>query len=993
MLVSAYILLLALRVCLGIDLTYTVEEGKNAGTLLGDIAADTHLMDNIQPADRKLITFSQLQQGTNKDSRLFRISKETGKLYTAQELDAESLCRHGAECFRIVKIAVRQAETFMKILKMKVTIKDVNDHQPEFPVEVVNIQFSEDDGKGVRRFIPSAIDKDSGDLNSQIMYRLVKGKDEPFSLSVSESVDGISDLSIVLQERLNREVQDAYTVQVVAEDGGSPPKQSTLDVHVTVTDVNDNPPIFSQNVYNVSVNYESDEVMPVTIVSAMDYDSQQNGKISYRFGDRTSESAKSQFEIDEKTGEIFLRKKFSSSLQKTKFKLYVRATDNGNPALSSTAKVLVNIINEHNNAPTIDVNFVSSLSQNVTTIREDVEVGSFIAYVMVTDDDVGRNGAVVCDLQHEKFQLQSLGVKEYKLIVKNTIDREIEQYHDVTIDCQDKGSPPLHGRIEFTIRVIDVNDVRPKFFKELFKFSVYENQKSNSFVGTVNVTDPDLGPGGKLFFTLLSNETFILPFQISNTGEISTVMSLDYEFQNLYRFQVLVTDNGTPPLNNTANVIVEVRDENDNVPHFTFPSVNPFTMDVTYYPRHTNKITILKAADGDSRENAFLRYQIEAGDDKQLFAINHYTGLLSFSREVTQQDARTHLLQLVVKDSGDPVLTATTNLSIILTVSNQSSETADTIPGNKDNKIHVYLLIVIVLVAVTVAVPVTAAMSICVIRCKIRINSPLSDKSDASEKCVSEHKHLMCHAHMETYWPHTPLARTASSNIAQKSLMLEPRRRTSSGDSILRGHRRRSSSTGSRFQCTKEAIYEEIGEAPSNENNGRQFMIPDFYPESQDDWKIGDTSFSKEMSRRNMRRQPHKQGQNLPHSNQHHQNIKRARQMPEMFSSPCKTDTISGCIYKQPNIGSAHQHWSKCKNLNMAPSTPDRCLSGIGQHPLQDLSSMSSHNTPPFSSYQRKMIHSEKALHSPVIKYLIQVPDSRKLPLIPHIPKYNNQKM
>ena len=630
MLGSACTLWLALRVCLGADLTYTVEEGKDAGTFLGDVAADSHLIDNIRPTDRRLITFSQLQQSTHEISRLFRISKKTGKLYTAQELDAESLCRHRAECFRVVKVAVRQAETFMKILKVKVTIIDVNDHQPEFPIKAVNIHFSEDDGKGVRRLIPSAIDKDSGDLNSRITYRLVKTKDEPFSLTVSESVDGISDLSIVLQERLNREVQDTYIVQVVAEDGGSPPKQSTLDVHVMVTDVNDNPPIFSQDVYNVSVNYESDEVTPVAILSAMDFDSGENGKISYHFSDRTSESAKSQFEIDEKTGEIFLRKKFSSALQKPTFKLYIRATDNGDPALSSTAKVLVNIINEQNNAPIIDVNFVSSSSRNITTISEDVEIGSFIAYVMVTDNDVGRNGAVVCDLQHEKFQLQSLGLKEYKLIVKNPIDRETKEYHDVTIDCQDKGSPPLHGKIEFSIQVTDINDVHPKFSKELFKFSILENQKAESFVGMINVTDPDLGPGGQLSFTLLSNETHIIPFQISNTGEISTVMSLDYEFQNVYRFQVLVTDNGTPLLNNTANVIVEVRDENDNAPYFTFPSINPFTMDVTYYPQHTNKITILKATDSDSRENAFLRYQIESGNDNQLFGINHYTGLLVF---------------------------------------------------------------------------------------------------------------------------------------------------------------------------------------------------------------------------------------------------------------------------------------------------------------------------------------------------------------------------
>ena len=143
---------------------------------------------------------------------------------------------------------------------------------------------------------------------------------------------------------------------------------------------------------------------------------------------------------------------------------------------------------------------------------------------------------------------------------------------------------------------------------------------------------------------------------------ISAIMSLDHEFQNIYKFQVFVKDNGIPSLNNTVNVIVEVTDKNDNAPYFTFPSVNPYNMDVVYYRHHSKNITHLKAADGDSQENAFLKYEIIRGNDKQIFSMNQYTGLLSFNRVLSQQDAGSYELVFVVKDSGSPVLSATTSM-------------------------------------------------------------------------------------------------------------------------------------------------------------------------------------------------------------------------------------------------------------------------------------------------------------------------------------------
>ena len=706
MLVPIWLLLVFFPCCRAVDLTYSIEEGKSPSTYIGNVALDSHLLDGVLPQDQKLLRFSQMEHGLTGNALLFRVGKNSGKLYTAQILDAEVLCVRNKECFRMVDIAVRRRESFVKILEVKVIIKDINDNRPEFPEDKVQIEFSEESLKGARRSIPNAIDRDISPINSQITYQLKKGDDEPFTLSVLKSVDGISKLSIVLEERLNREMKDSYLIQVIAQDGATPPKESVLHVLIIVADVNDNTPVFSRNVYNVSIKYEQDITTPVAVLTAKDSDAGKNGEISYHFSSQTSSIAQSLFELNEKTGELFLSNKLSNG-HEFKYELYVVAMDGGEPPLSSTAKVLVNIINQQNSPPTIDVNFVSASASkgNTATISEDIAVGSFIAYVKVTDNDVGQNGDVICELHHDKFLLQSIGVKKYKVTVKNPLDRETLDHYEITISCQDRGIPVLHSSNTFSIQVMDVNDIKPQFSRDTFKFSVNENQESKFPVGVINATDPDLGVGGKLTYTLLTNGKQFLPFQISANGSIFTVMSLDHEFQNIYEFQVLVKDNGQPPLNNTVDVIIEVRDENDNAPYFTFPSVNPYTLDVVYYPYRTSNITVLKATDSDSRENAFLKYEITAGNDKQLFTVNHYSGLLSFTHVVTRQDAGVYDLQFAVKDSGNPVLCATTNLSLVLTVSNKSFEMLNAVHKQIEDQIHLYLLIAIVLVAVIISVP------------------------------------------------------------------------------------------------------------------------------------------------------------------------------------------------------------------------------------------------------------------------------------------------
>lgn len=90
-----------------------------------------------------------------------------------------------------------------------------------------------------------------------------KYKNEPFQLFVSKNVDGTSKLEVGLEERVDREVMESYSIQMIAKDSGSPPKENVLNVHISVTDINDNAPVFSQNVYNVSAKNEPREILPI----------------------------------------------------------------------------------------------------------------------------------------------------------------------------------------------------------------------------------------------------------------------------------------------------------------------------------------------------------------------------------------------------------------------------------------------------------------------------------------------------------------------------------------------------------------------------------------------------------------------------------------------------------------------------------------------------------------------------------------------------------
>ncbi|GAB1604142.1 protocadherin beta-15-like [Argonauta hians] len=744
---------------LSIDITYHVKEEGSPHTYIGDIAVDSNLSHSLTHQQHTLITFTQLQRTVSSGSHLFNVTN-TGKLYTTETLDAESLCTYNKECSRTVKVAVRKAEIFIRIIKLTIIIEDVNDHSPEFSTGKISVKFAEDDHKGDKKTLLYAIDRDITGLNSQIIYK-IKQEYEPFSLLVKKRYDGVFIPELVLQDKLDREVKDSYMLTLEAKDGGHPPRTAMLKVHISVTDVNDNTPVFSETLYNISISNSHQRHLPILTLKATDKDSGQNGEISYHFTHKTSLHSQKYFLLKE-NGDIFLKDSFTFS-GKNKYILIIEAQDQGNPPLRSIATVQVYIVNNQNNVPVINIDFVTPLSDISTAVSEASKIGSFIAYVIVTDTDSGPNGEVVCDLKHDKFKLTKIDSKEYKMVVKGHLDREIMYHYKVSIVCQDMGSPQLESKKYFSVKVTDINDVEPHFTKDTFQFLTYENQKVDFPIGFINATDPDLGDGGQLTYSIINdNNKGNIPFELSKDGFISTSQSIDREMKDMYKFEVLVKDNGTPSLNDTANIIIEILDKNDNAPYFTFPMNDPYNLDVHYHPNSKKDITILKGSDKDTGNNAFLTYGIRRSNDKNLFTVNSHTGVLSFSRTVYQNDAGTYDLQFVVKDSGSPAQSATTVIILTLFVSNDTSPMMTAVHLQTGSKLNMTWILIIVAAAVILSVAIVVSITLCVFKC---INQHSSSSSNNSPPTADNNPNFLSPTEMRQllYQTNNPIAITRNA--------------------------------------------------------------------------------------------------------------------------------------------------------------------------------------------------------------------------------------
>ncbi|KAM6056405.1 protocadherin beta-15-like [Chlamydotis macqueenii] len=634
-------------------LRYSVAEEGESGSVVGNVAEDAGLaLAQLSARGARLASEDGRQP--------FRLERGSGRLVVAERLDREQLCGQAATCTLAFELLLANPLQFFRV---EVALQDVNDHSPVFPEERVTLRILERSDPGSRFPLEGARDLDVG--SNSIQAYSIAPENEHFSVSFGTRSNGDKYVELVLEKPLDREEQAELSFDLIAVDGGSPPRSGTTQIHIVILDVNDNAPVFTQERYVAEVLENAPEGSVVLRVVATDRDVGVNGDISYQFSQGVGQSY-SAFTIDPMSGEIKLTKPLDFE-QANNHELSVRGIDGG--GLSAMCKVVVEVVDVNDNAPELVVSSFSS------PLPENTLPGTVVALFTVRDRDAGANGKVSCALEDQlSFSLRPAYKNYYELVTVSMLDREETAQYTVTITAADAGSPPLTMTQTFTVDISDINDNVPVFNQTSYTMYVRENNVPTVLVGAVTASDADEGPNAKVTYSLAQAHPAERPpcsciSVNSENGHVFVLRPLDYEQVRQIEVLVLASDMGSPPLSSNVTVRLVVVDENDNAPLVLYPSQESSPPSSELVPLSAEAgylITKVVAVDADSGQNSWLSYHLLKATDPGLFVVGSQSGELRLRRPVTERDAVKQKLVVLVRDNGQPPQSATVALSALL---------------------------------------------------------------------------------------------------------------------------------------------------------------------------------------------------------------------------------------------------------------------------------------------------------------------------------------
>ncbi|KAM6987514.1 protocadherin Fat 4 [Tautogolabrus adspersus] len=453
----------------------------------------------------------------------------------------------------------------------------------------------------------------------------------------------------LLSRSLDYEAKSFYILTVAVQQGDS--QVSRVRVYFNVLDVNDNPPLFSQETFSASLLEDTRVGACFLSLKVSDEDDGENGDLKLRVVDGDEEDV---FFINS-AGSLCLKTALDRERQSS-YNLTVTANDCVQPVslqLTSSARVVVLVDDINDNAPL----FVSATMFN---IPEDTSLHSVVMTVHAEDKDIGSNGEVLYHLNNTSEGLFRIDNRSGKIYLEEELDREQVDTLTITVIATDKGTPRMETTMNLTVHIEDVNDNDPEFLQSTYSVTVREDIRRGTSLFQVHALDGDSGKNGQVRYRLTQTS----PFAVDSVRGVVMVMDkLDREMHSNYNLIITVVDLGSTPRSATAAISVTVLDVNDFVPRFT-----PETLTINVLENEEDPSQLIhqvSAADEDLGVNSQLTYFIRTGNSDGLFSITP-SGTFQILQSLDREREPLYQVTIMAVDSGLPPLTGALTINIIV---------------------------------------------------------------------------------------------------------------------------------------------------------------------------------------------------------------------------------------------------------------------------------------------------------------------------------------
>uniref|UniRef100_H2ZGL2 Uncharacterized protein n=1 Tax=Ciona savignyi TaxID=51511 RepID=H2ZGL2_CIOSA len=625
--------------------------------------------------------------------KTFKVHEKTGLITTRRRLNRSSKSRYSLTIAATnISLVLGDARNTTTVV---IDVEDSNDHDPMFTETSYRVEMSESTPVGGLVIQIHAEDEDAGN-NGSVFYTLL-GNPDKFTI---DPINGTITTTQTLDYDLMR---TSYKLRVRASDRGTPfSRKSECFVFVTISNMNDNAPMFDESDCEILMSKSLTPGSPLVQLNPVDID-HDPVTCSLLSGN------KDLFEIEDLTCLLTLRSNPGRLRIGTVYNLEIVATDGQltsdvvftNITISSmdgttnkcgkTGRVeryeeslnlrLLSSNSGKNIAASSNVNRTSQIPNTHRPqvrpgawsnihIPEDTAVGTSVTKVQAFDRDHGFNGKLWFTITDgNSDSCFSIDTENGAVSVVKPLDRERTSSYNLTVSISDLGSPSKTSSARIFISVTDINDNAPYFGQTHYAFRLRENVRVG-FVIQQNIwaTDHDVGRNANITYSLSSamgGEKFSIN---KTTGFIKVIEGLDRESTSEYRLTVTATDGGKIPLSSSALVLIDVTDVNDNPPRF---HQSIFRIKVTEDLPVGTVVFRLQSSDPDSPENSVVRYSLTAGVSNRAhagepkFNVDPRTGYIRISAGLDYRLKTRYNITARARDSNYRVATCYIEVEVV----------------------------------------------------------------------------------------------------------------------------------------------------------------------------------------------------------------------------------------------------------------------------------------------------------------------------------------